>query len=233
MKTRHVLDFDDRAGELAQRLRHQAGLEADLRVAHLALDFGARHQRRHRVDHDDVDRVGAHQHLDDLERLLAVVGLRHQQVVDVDPELLGVFRVERVFGVDERRHAAGPLRLGDHLQRERGLARRFRPEHLDDAAAREAADAQGVVDADRPGGDGVAPAGRRPSGPRRMMAPLPNCFSIWPTAISMALSRSFASSTGMMNLRRRLGWLPPGAAGRHRSTDQMLTGGQAKVKRNT
>ena len=30
----------------------------------------------------------AHQHLGDLERLLAVVGLRHQQVVDVDAERL-------------------------------------------------------------------------------------------------------------------------------------------------
>src|SRR4051794_17063109 len=32
--------------------------------------------------------------------------------------------------------------------------------------------------------------------PRRMIEPLPNCFSIWPTAISMALrrSRSFRSS---------------------------------------
>jgi hypothetical protein len=29
---------------------------------------------------------------------------------------------------------------------------------------------------------------------------LPNCFSIWPTAISMALSRSFTSSTGMMGI---------------------------------
>src|SRR3954468_14085732 len=26
--------------------------------------------------------------------------------------------------------------------------------------------------------------------PRRMIEPLPNCFSIWPTAISMALARS-------------------------------------------
>ena len=39
-----------------------------------------------------------------------------------------------------------------------------------------------------------------PLAPRRMMAPLPNCFSIWPTAISMALRRSFTSSTAMTDL---------------------------------
>ena len=35
-----------------------------------------------------------------------------------------------------------------------------------------------------------------PCAPRRMIEPLPNCFSIWPTAISMALERSRASRSG-------------------------------------
>ena len=155
MKIRHVFDLRHGAGELAQRLRHQPRLQAHLRFAHLAFDLGARHQRGHRVDDDDVDAVGADQHLDDLERLLAVVGLRHQQVVEIDAELLRVGGVERVLGVDEGRQAAGLLRLRDHLQRQRRLARRLRSVDLDHAAARHAADAQGVVDADRAGGDGL------------------------------------------------------------------------------
>ena len=81
-------------------------------------------------------RAGADEDLDDLERLLAVVGLRDEQVLELDPQLARVLRVERVFGVDERGHAAGLLRLRDDLQRQRRLARRFRPEDLDDAAAR-------------------------------------------------------------------------------------------------
>ena len=60
-----------------------------------------------------------------------------------------------MLGVDERRHAAELLRLGDDLQRQRGLAGRLRPEDLDDAAARHAADAERVVDADGAGGNGV------------------------------------------------------------------------------
>ena len=111
MKIRQVFDFDDDAGQLAQRLRHQAGLQAHLRFAHLAFDFGPRHERRDRVDDDDVDAAGADQDFDDLERLLAVVGLRDQQVVEIDAELAGILRVERVLGVDERRHAAELLRL--------------------------------------------------------------------------------------------------------------------------
>ena len=43
------------AGQLAQRLRHEPRLQAHLRIAHLALDLGARHQRRHRVDDEHVD----------------------------------------------------------------------------------------------------------------------------------------------------------------------------------
>ena len=68
----------------------------------------------------------AHQGVGDLERLLAGVGLRDQQLVDVDAELSGVAGIERVLGVDEGADAARLLRLGDAVQGERGLARGFR-----------------------------------------------------------------------------------------------------------
>ena len=113
----------DVGGELAQGLAHQPGLQAHLRLAHLALDLGLGRERRDRVDDDDVDGTGAHQHVGDLKRLLAVVRLRDQEVVDLDAQLAGVLRIERVLGVDEGRGAAHLLHFGDHLQRERGLTR--------------------------------------------------------------------------------------------------------------
>jgi hypothetical protein len=143
----------DRAGELAQRLAHQARLKADMAVAHLALDLGPRHQRGDRIDHQHVDRVRAHQRIDDFQRLLAGVGLRDDQFVDIDAQLPGIDRIERMFGIDEGRRPAGFLRLGDGMQRQRGLARAFRPVDLDDAAARQAADAQRDVEPQRTGGD--------------------------------------------------------------------------------
>ena len=106
MKIRLVLLFETMAGELAQRLAHQPGLQAHLRVAHLAFELGAGDERRHRVDDQHVDGAGADEHLGDLERLLAGVRLRDEQVVDVDAQLARVDRVERVLGVHERGHAA-------------------------------------------------------------------------------------------------------------------------------
>jgi hypothetical protein len=100
MKMSGAARLRDRAGQLAQRLAHQAGLQADVAVAHLALDLGLGRQRRDGVDHDDVDGVRAHEHVGDLERLLAEVGLRDQELVG-HAELLGVADVERVLGVDE------------------------------------------------------------------------------------------------------------------------------------
>ena len=105
-----------------------------------------RDERRHRVHHQHVDRVRAHQGLGDFERLLAIVRLRDQQVVDVHAKLLRIARIERVLGIDKRRHAAGLLGLGNHLQRNGRLAGRFRPEDLNHAAARNAADAQRRVE---------------------------------------------------------------------------------------
>ena len=96
-------------------------------VAHLALDLGARHQGGDRIDDEDVDRVRADQSVGDLERLLAGIGLRDDQLIDIDAQLLGIDRVERMLGVDEGGGAAVALRLGDDVERERRLARASGP----------------------------------------------------------------------------------------------------------
>jgi hypothetical protein len=58
-----------------------------------------------------------------------------------------------VLGIDEGGDAAELLRLGNDGERERGLARGFRPVDLDHAAARHAADAERDVEAERSGRD--------------------------------------------------------------------------------
>ena len=70
-----------------------------------------------------IDAAGANEHFDDFERLLTVVGLRHEQVVEIDTQLLRVSRVERMLGIDKGRHTAQFLGFGYDLQRERRLAR--------------------------------------------------------------------------------------------------------------
>src|SRR5262249_48652085 len=85
----------------------------------------------------------------------AVVGLRHQQVVEIHAKLLRIDRIERVFCVHEGRHAAALLRFRDDLESERRFARRLRTEYLDDAASWHAADAKRVIDADGAGGNRV------------------------------------------------------------------------------
>jgi hypothetical protein len=124
---------------------------AHLHVAHVALDFGLGHQGGDRVDHDQADRAGAHQRIDDLQRLFAGVGLADQQFIQVDAQLLGILRVKRVFGIDKGADAALFLFFGHDMQRQRGLARRFRPVDLDDPALGQAADAKRDVEAQRAG----------------------------------------------------------------------------------
>ena len=162
----------ERAGELPERLAHQTSLEADVGVAHLALDLGLRHERRHRVDGDDVERARADQELGDLERLLTGVRLRDEQVVDVDADPSRVLRVHRVLGVDEGADPAAALRLGDHVVDERRLARGLGAEDLDHAAARQAADAERHVERER--SVETAPIETCGRSLIRMTEPLPN-----------------------------------------------------------
>ena len=70
----------------------------------------------------NAQRARPDQHVGDLQRLLAGVGLGNQQAVGVDAETLGVVGVERMLGVDERGDPAGALRVGDRVQGDGGLA---------------------------------------------------------------------------------------------------------------
>ncbi len=147
------LGLVERTGDLTERLAHQAGLETHVRVAHLALDLGARHEGRHGVDDDQVEGTGADEHVHDLQRLLAGVRLRQDEVVGVDAEGLRVLGVERVLGVHEGDGAAGLLCVGHGVQGQGRLTGGLRAVHLDHAAAGQPADAEGDVQRGRPGGD--------------------------------------------------------------------------------
>src|SRR5579863_10190164 len=111
-------------------------------VAHFAIEFGLGNQGCDGVDYENVDSTGTDQSLGDLKRLFAAIWLRNQEVIDVDAEFFGVGRVEGVFSVDKCGETACSLGLGDDLQGDGGLAGRLGAEDLNDAAARDAADAK-------------------------------------------------------------------------------------------
>lgn len=98
--------LSDNAGQLAQGLAHQAGLQADMAVAHLALNFGAGHHGGNGVDNDCVNRAGAHKGLANFHGLFTGVRLADQQAVDIDTQGGGVGGVEGVLNIDESDLAA-------------------------------------------------------------------------------------------------------------------------------
>ena len=139
--------------QFTQSLRHQSRLQPHFRFAHLAFDFGLRRQRGDRVDHHDIDGARTDQVVGDLQRLLPVVGLRNQQVVDIHAELLRIRAVESMFRVDKCGDSARFLGLGDRVDSQRGFTRRFGAENLDNTSFRIPADPERMVDRYRPGRD--------------------------------------------------------------------------------
>ncbi len=117
-----------------------------MRVAHLAFDLSLRHEGRHRIDDDQIDRPAPDKRVDDLEGLLAVVGLRDEELVRVHATDPGPAGIERVLRVNEGRGPTAALHGSDGMQRERGLSRRFLAVDLDDPAARIAADAERQIE---------------------------------------------------------------------------------------
>ena len=147
------LALADRAGQLPHRLAHQPGLQADVRIADFAFEFLLGHQGGHGVDDDHVHGVGADQHFRDVHGLFAAARLADQEGFQLDAQLLGPTGVQGVLGVDEGRDAALALRLGHHVQGQRGLAAGFRSEDLDYPPAGNSLPAQGHVERQAAGGD--------------------------------------------------------------------------------
>ncbi len=97
-------------------------MQTDVLVAHFALDFRLGRKCRHRVNYKHVNRAGIDELLSDVESLLAVVGLRYPEVVDIHAQFFGIETVESVLGIDDCADAALLLRLGNHMYRKGGLA---------------------------------------------------------------------------------------------------------------
>src|SRR5579875_1968289 len=144
-----------RGCQLAQGLRHEPGLQPDVRVAHVTFDLGAGGQRSDRVDHDHVEGPGADQHVGYLQRLLAGVRLGDEEVVDVHPDGPGVHGVHGVLGVDVGADPTIALGLCHHVHGERGLAGGLGAKDLDDPPPGEAPDAKRYVERQRPRRDDV------------------------------------------------------------------------------
>ena len=93
-----------------------------MRVAHFTFDFSLGRERCDRVDHDQVHRPRADDHVAYFQCLLSRGGLGYQQFIRVHAQRLGVDRVERMLSIDERAGTAALLRLGNRLQGQRGLS---------------------------------------------------------------------------------------------------------------
>ena len=130
-------------------------MKADRSIADLALDLGTRSQSGDRVDDDGVDGARAHEHVDDLERLLARIGLGNEDLIDVHADTCGIRGIERVLGIDKCHDAAHSLGLCQNLERKRCLTGGLGTVNLDDTAARHAADAQSGIEGQGARGNGL------------------------------------------------------------------------------
>ena len=87
-KNSNAVGLGDRAGQLAHGLAHHAGVQADERIAHFALDLGARGERGNRVDDHNINCARAHERFRNVQTLLAGIRLGNQQAVDIHAQRL-------------------------------------------------------------------------------------------------------------------------------------------------
>ena len=96
----------DGSSQLTQGLAHQAGLQADLVVTHVAFKLSFWCQGSHGVDDDDIYGSAANELVGNVEGLLSVVGLRDKEIIDVHAQVSSIEAVEGMFRIDECSDAA-------------------------------------------------------------------------------------------------------------------------------
>src|SRR5699024_2640204 len=136
-------------------LTHEAGLQTGKGVTHVAFDFGLGYQSRYRVDDNEIHRTGTYQRVGDFKGLFAGVGLRDEEVFEIDPETRGVLDIQGVLGIHKRTDTTDFLHFGDDLQGKRGFTGGFGAVDLDHPAAWQPANAQGDIQPQRARGDGL------------------------------------------------------------------------------
>ena len=111
--------------EFPERRAHQARLRANRDIADLAFEFCFGHERGDGIEDNHIERIGTHERFANAQRFFPGTWLRDEKIIQIDAQLPGVLRVERVFHVDECGEPTAFLGLRDHRQCERGLARGF------------------------------------------------------------------------------------------------------------
>ena len=122
-------------------------------VTHLPLNFRFGDHGRDGVHNNDVNGLCAHQGLGDFHGLFAGIRLGYQQIVDINAQSLGVYRVQGVLHIDKGGLSPCLLGLRHHMEGDGGLAGGLRPEYLDDSAPGQSAHPQGHVQGQGAGGD--------------------------------------------------------------------------------
>ena len=97
--------------------------------------------------------AAAHESLGDFQGLFAVIGLRDQQIVGLDAELLGIAKSSACSASIYAPMPPSFLGLGDDVQRKGSLSGRLRSVNLDDATTRHAADTERDIEPQGSGGD--------------------------------------------------------------------------------
>ena len=116
-------------------------------IAHIAVDLRLRNKRRYRVHDHDIDSTGAHHCFRDLQRLLAVIRLGDIEIVDINSDILRVYRIESVFSVDKSGDPAALLDFRYHMESDRCFTTGLRSVDLNDTSFRKAAKSESNINA--------------------------------------------------------------------------------------
>ena len=102
----------------------------------------------HRIQNDDIEGAATHQGIDDLQGLLAAIGLGDDQIVHVHADAARESHVQGVLGVDKGRCPSRLLSLADDVQSNHRLARSLGAVYLYDPPPWNSPNSKGAIQGD-------------------------------------------------------------------------------------
>ena len=148
-KDHGTIGLTDHAGQLPQRLGHQSGLQAHMRIPHLAVDLSLGHQCRHRVYNHDIHCAGTNHGLRYLQRLFSVIRLGNVEIVNIYPDPLRIYRIQSMLGVNKACNTSPLLYLRYNMKRNGRLTAGLRTIYLNYPPLGDPAQSQSDIQAER------------------------------------------------------------------------------------
>ena len=95
---------------------HESGLQANMMISHVAVNFRPWHEGCHRVNNYDIQAAASHKNFRDFQSLFTKIRLGNQQIFHIHSKAFCVGGIKGMFGINKGGIPSAALGFSNYMQ---------------------------------------------------------------------------------------------------------------------